>query len=37
MYYSRGLRFGFDDAKKKKGKVPRSAAFLVSFDDTLRN
>lgn len=36
MYHSRGLRFGFDDGEKKKGKVPRSAAFLVSFYDTLR-
>lgn len=37
MYHSRGLRFGFDDGEKKKGKVPRSAAIMMSFDDTLRN
>lgn len=33
------MRFGFDDGrkKKKKGEVPRSAAIMMSFDDTLRN
>lgn len=32
------MRFGFDNGKKKKkGKVPRSAAIMMSFDDTLRN
>lgn len=35
MYYCRGLRFGFDDGKKKR-KVPHSAAILVRFDDVLK-